>query len=229
MSTGPTVLLYTQDPAFFERRDTWFNRRGVDVFCAMDMEEAAAILTLRRVDMLVSCGVPAGLAVEELRGQVPYGVPLIVLVTPEDDEDLIDDYRLASDVAVITSPYGDALMQNTAKLLSVPTRHYIRILVQLQIEDQAGGFGFSNNLSATGMLVETKKQLEIGTHIQLSFLLPGARQMTAVKARVVREAQSNKHGSFRYGVQFVDLPVADREHIVALTRQAHSMATAAVA
>ena len=70
MTQSPTILLYSTEPAFFERRDTWFNRRGVEVFCAMDPRSLRANLSTRRPNLLLSRGVPAGLAARELAGKL---------------------------------------------------------------------------------------------------------------------------------------------------------------
>ncbi len=220
MSNGTTVLLFTHSPSFFEQRDTWFNRRGVDVFCAMDLEDAAAVFNKRRVDMMLCQGPPGGVHEAAIREVVPRGVPIFVLATENDDSRLLASYHKAVDSKVIKLPYGDAVMRLTAQTLAVPIRHYLRILVQVQAgsSERSNTFGFSNNISASGMLLETKRRLRIGDTVGLSFLLPCSPQMTVVHALVVREAKTEGN-TLRFGLKYIDLPASDRDFIESLTSQ----------
>lgn len=214
--SGQTVLLFADDPQFFERRDTWFNRRGVDAFGAMNASEVALIAGARNVHLLLSKGAPSGMSLEALRTILPVPTPLIILNSGPPDE--LASYIGADDVYLLEEPFQDRVMDLTAKLLTVPTRHYLRILVQLKATEtgRGGTFGFSNNLSASGMLLETRAELEIGNILELSFLLPGARQMTEARAKVVREAGKSRSGS-KYGVQFQGLSSHDQLVIHNLT------------
>ncbi len=223
---GPTILLFSQQPAFFERRDTWFNRRGVDVFCAMDIDEVATIFSVRRVDLMLSQGVPGELSEGALRKVVPAQVPIILLTEGGDDARALASYTKSETCNVLKAPFGDKVMHLTARALAVPTRHYLRILVQIQVGESAGGtFGFSNNISTTGMLLETKRKLAVGETVGLSFMLPGAPQMTATHALVVREAPAEGN-TFRFGVKFIDLPANDQEFLANLRTQDNNRAAA---
>lgn len=228
MSNGPTVLLLAPTPAFFERRDTWFNRRGVDVFCALDLHDAASIFAMRRVDVVLAQGPPDGMDCTSARRVIPPEVPIIVLSSKGCPTALLDTYRRSAEATVVAEPYDDKIMHATARILEVPDRHYLRILVQVQgATGQAGTFGFSNNISTTGILMETRRELQIGETLQLSFLLPGAGQMTAVSALVVRQAHSGEGGTMRFGMKFIDLTESDLETITAMLSQADARKRAA--
>ncbi len=227
MNNGTTVLLYTHNPAFFERRDTWFNRRGVDVFCAMDLEDAACIFTKRKVDLMLCEGPPGNVPEAAVREVVPRGVPIFVLADDSDNAELLNSYHKAIDSKVIRAPYGDAVLRLTAQALTVAVRHYIRILVQIQAgtSERSNTFGFSTNVSASGMLLETKRRLRIGDTIGVSFMLPCAPQMTACDALVVREAPSEGN-TLRFGIKFIGLSVSDQEFIMSLASQSEQRAQA---
>jgi hypothetical protein len=220
----PTILLYSPHPAFFERRDTWFNRRGVDVFCAMDVDTLANMFSHRRMMLVLTQGVPDGMTAHEMRQIIPPQVRMLVLTEGGDDEDLLATYEADPDCKVLRAPFGEQVTKAARNAMTIPPRHYLRILVQIQA-DGGGTFGFSNNISTTGMLLETKRQLNVGDTVALSFMLPGASQMSAAHALVVRQAPSQ--GAYRFGLRFVDLPAVDCEFLSGLRAQTEAkLATA---
>lgn len=195
----------------------------------MHLAEAAAVLTARRVDLVLTEGIPAGVSPQGLREIVPYGVCVVMLCTAADPAEARAAWDGLPDLELLSPPYGDRVMSLTAKVLRVPVRHYIRVLIQMQVHQHGrapldagkpaagrGAFGFSNDLSASGVLIETRRELALGSQLDLSFLLPGAPGMTRAKAVVVREARCDRAGSRRYGMRFLDLGAEDRATIISL-------------
>ncbi|MFT5431464.1 MAG: hypothetical protein ACI9OJ_002160 [Myxococcota bacterium] len=221
LKKSPSVLLYGTNPQFFERRDTWFNRRGVEVFCSMTAPELLSIAKSRAISLILSSGVPASLSHEKLRRFIPEDMPVLVLAKSGDAPELLQAYHEGEASAVLVPPYEDRVMCATAEALKVPVRHYLRMLVQLRVGHgrAGGGFGFTNNVSATGLLLETKTKLKVGSEVKVSFMIPGAGAMTAVTGRVVRDAGLSPTGCFRYGVHFLDISADDQTHIRAMVSQ----------
>lgn len=213
-----TILLYSTQPEFFERKDTCFNRRGVEVFGAARPQDLRAVVQARKVDLVISRGIPQHCTLADVRTMVPHGVPLVIMTTENDDAAILASFERAPDVTVIRPPYGESLMDTTARLLTISLRRYLRILVQIAVGDkEKGGFGFTHNLSASGMLLESRRRLEIGEELAMSFLIPGASRMAHVVGRVVREAPSPETTSFRFGLQFVTISQEDKDMILRLT------------
>ncbi len=219
-----TVILIAREPAFFEREDTWFNRRGVDVFCASDIPELMLIAKVRCPDLIVSAGIPDSLREHQFRMIVPESVPLVILARIHDPKDELLEYSVGFHSTVIRRPYDDQVMRATAAALSGPTRKYLRLLIQLKFKDRskAGAFGFSQNVSSSGILFETKRDIDVGTRIEMSFMLPGQHQMTRVEGEVVRHAPSIKLDSHCYGVQFLDLCAEHKAYLDCLNQRAPS-------
>jgi hypothetical protein len=205
----------SSDPSFFEQEETWFNRRGVDIFCANDIEELSWITNVRPPNLIISAGPPDGHREHNFREIVPEAIPLVILARANDDQRSLIEYENGFQSTVVHRPYGNQVMRTTAAALETVNRQYIRMLVQLQSSSQSksGGFGFSHNVSPTGILLETKKELALGDRLQLSFMLPGAKEMTEVTAEVIREAPSIKPATHCYGLQFLDLSAEHRAHI----------------
>ena len=218
--TQKTVILISKDPSFFEKEETWFNRRGVDVFCATSLQELVAIAGIRPPDLVISAGPPDGTREHMYRERIQESVPLVVLHRGSEDEKIVTEYTAGFRSTVIHRPYGNRILRATEAALASSSRHYLRVLVQFSLDSatRSGAFGFSQNLSPTGMLIETKRELQIRDRMAMSFMLPGKRDMTQVNVEVVRRAPSLKADSCCYGVQFLDLPAEDRAFIDSLNQ-----------
>lgn len=210
------VMVHSEDPSFFERRDTLFNRRGVDVFGSMTLEEASRILRQRAPDIFICQGVPSGLHAEDMRRVVRSGIPVVIMAIEGDDPALLAGYEADEDTHVLHPPYDGRLLELSSQLLGVAVRRYLRILVQMKVTDDAGtSFGFSHDLSASGLLVESRVLCPIGQTISVCFMLPNAGRMVSARAEVVREAPCTKPGVRRYGCRFVGLSDEDKGLIAA--------------
>lgn len=114
--------------------------------------------------------------------------------------------------AVVTMPFdGAQLLDRITRLLDIPSRESYRVLVSVSIEGTSNDgkfFGRSGNLSATGMLIETEKELAKGDRIQCSFFLPGTTQIKATGEIVRLIDQVSSSGTKQYGIRFLPLPAA---------------------
>jgi len=93
-------------------------------------------------------------------------------------------------------------------LLSVTARRGLRIPVRLRdwsrfVSDADEDDGAVVNIGARGVLLETMRQLELGTKLGLSFNLPGDPAPVAVVGQVVRLAGEGEGGVARVGVEFL--------------------------
>ena len=105
------------------------------------------------------------------------------------------------------------------ELLSVPARRGHRIPVRLRdwsrfVSDADEDDGAVVNIGARGVLLETARQLELGTKVGLSFSLPGDPAPVAVVGQVVRLA-GEEDGLARVGVEFLVYRGDARERIAA--------------
>jgi hypothetical protein len=210
-----TVVLYSEDPSFFEREGTLFNRRGVEVFGAMDLDDLNRLIATLPVKLVISRGSPAGLPEPVLRTRLGTSPQLLVLGGANDDPLTLQTYERSPGSTVLIEPYGCRIVETTQTLLAIPVRHYVRMLVQLHAD--GGGFGYCQNVSMTGMLIELKRQLTVGSEFPISFMLPNIPGMIRVTARVVRHASSLRD-AHRYGLHFLDVSPEDHERLSQLDR-----------
>ena len=214
-----TVVLYSEDPSFFERPDTHIARRGVDVFATMDIFELGAVISAAPVKLVISRGAPGGMPEPSLRSRLGTSPHVLILGSDADDPMTLKTYQAGIGSTVLLEPYQNRVFETTQKLLEVPIRHYVRMLVQMKGSGDSStagaGFSYCQNVSVSGMLIEAKKELVVGSTVRLSFMVPNVPGMIDVSARVVRHASSVKD-AHRYGVHFLDLRPEDKEKIAGL-------------
>jgi DNA-binding response OmpR family regulator len=107
--------------------------------------------------------------------------------------------------AVLRLPAGPDWDERLARLTRVPLRKALRLPVHLELEgrtllDLASANGTILNLSATGMLIECDRPLDLGSEVAFSFHPPKAPAPIAGQGRIVRLA-----GAGRVGIEFLHL------------------------
>jgi DNA-binding response OmpR family regulator len=137
-------------------------------------------------------------------------VSLLVLCGPDEAE-----RRRAADCRANAQIFRPAdarvLAEEIQRQLVVPQRAQYHVLAQVTVGERDQAYSFfctSENVSATGILVETQEALRLGQTLDCSFFLPG-RLKVATQGRVVREASAPSGRQF--GIQFVDLPHYEAE------------------
>ncbi len=140
----------------------------------------------------------------------PHRVSLMVLCGPEEGE-----RRRAADCRanahIVRPADARALSEEIQRQLAVPRRAKYRVLAQVTVGNSEQAYSFfctSENVSASGILVETQEALRLGQTLDCSFFLPG-RLKVATRGRVVREASAPS--GRQVGIQFVDLPHYEAE------------------
>src|SRR5262245_30623736 len=101
------------------------------------------------------------------------------------------------------------------ELLNVPHRRDARMTVRVRDwsglpSDPETGEGLALNISVHGILLESRRRLEVGTNVDLQFKLPGTEDEVQVVGQVVRQ-----HAVSRSGIKFLVLRGDARERIKA--------------
>jgi hypothetical protein len=112
------------------------------------------------------------------------------------------------------------------QLLQVPVRKSYRVLLNVSVQgsDQASSFVCrSENISATGLLIETDRHLHAGDRISCSFSL-GSKEVT-VCGEIVRVITPPLDSNLnRYGIKFRELSDGARTAIESFAAAALSSA-----
>jgi hypothetical protein len=223
------LMLVSTEPNFFEEKDNTINRRGILAFPAMSVEEAFDTHGRLPMDLMVMNGTNGGLAAGDLNQHLQdqkegTSTPCIFIAPREAEGELRHVFQDHPSVFVVPYPISSKyLLELSNKLLGVANRKYVRVLVQIKIPKEKASqthFGFSRNVSFTGMLLETEMAFEVGDTMILGFMLPqsGAARMIDAKCVVVR-AQKPANGTVtHFGVHFLEMSPTDRDRVADFCR-----------
>jgi CheY-like chemotaxis protein len=108
--------------------------------------------------------------------------------------------------AVVPKPLDPVLLfSKISELLVVPQRQDLRTLLHVSVSGQEGNssfLGVSENISISGMLLETDQALKKGD--RMSFTIEIGGRKIAAECQIQR-VEKTASGKFRYGVKFSDL------------------------
>jgi hypothetical protein len=111
--------------------------------------------------------------------------------------------------AVLRMPLDTVqLLKQAQHFLDIPLRESYRVLLSVKVAGTGSEKSFfcrSENISVTGLLLETERTLALKDRIECSFFLPGSRQLV-VRGEIARNVGSAaRTGANLYGVQFISL------------------------
>ncbi len=190
-----------------EESATLFKRGGLTIYPARSSEEILVLHRAHNVDLIITdFALPQMGGVKLcsiIRGDSRLKDVSLLLVC---DAAAVAECQSAGSNAVISAPFGAAdLFSRVSELLLIPQRQDMRAFLHVSVVEGEGMSSFlavSHNISISGMLLETDKNLKIGDRLRCIFSI-SAREIVA-DVIVVREVQV-AHGKFRYGVKFLNL------------------------
>lgn len=129
-----------------------------------------------------------------------------VIIVCEDSKVFQAACRDAGANAVVAKPVDPFdLFSKIAELIVIPQRKDMRVLLRVSVDgrDEANAFfATSYNISVSGMLLETKRELKAGDVMKCVFNI--AHTEISAECAVMR-ADRTEAGRFRYGVRFQNL------------------------
>jgi len=208
------VLLVDSKESMFHGKLDLLDREVLDVLSADSGDEAMDLHRKEKADVIV------------LGHDLPDMTPLDFCKQVRADEELKDVSIIAglkntadmavkrfsdagANVCVKTPVDTEEFITALARLLSIPLRQAIRVMVKLKVEAKDGSdftIASTVNLSSTGMLIECENELEWGDRVEASFYLPaekGFNKMT-VHSMVVRNEKGRFEGLKGYGLEFTE-------------------------
>jgi DNA-binding response OmpR family regulator len=212
------ILLVNASRYFFDEGKSLLNRSDFQVFIATDAMQALQIHRQERVDlMVVDFSLPdmtGDLLCSRIRSENGTRAVSSILVC----DDSPAEVALASSCVAnifLTRPFqAKTLLQHVEKLLVISTRRGYRVLMRAKVKsskDETVFFCTSENLSATGILIECDRNLSAGDQMEVSFFLPEAAHIIA-DGEVVR-AEKVPDGKYRCGVRFTMISTEHQNEI----------------
>lgn len=208
------VLLADDVKLFLEVEKTFFLRSGYQVFTATSGDEVLSIAHRQLPDIILLDYEMPGMKGDEVCRALKSSddtrhIPVIV-VSQHYSHEILQKCIQAGSEDYLTKPLDQSLiLRRVAELLNVSDRRHLRATVVVTIDrgsTRKQFLGKAQNISESGIYLETSQPLEVGNVFDLSFLLPKLEERISGRGEVVRVEQKESSGDYGAGIRFVDLP-----------------------
>lgn len=189
--------------------DSVFKRGDITTYTAVTSEEILNVHGVRKADLIVT-----DLALPLMGGaklcsaiRSDDGLKNVSIIVACDNTDAsLSSCREAGANAVISKPVDPVqLFLKISELLVIPQRKDLRVLLRVSVKGRDGDTSFfasSQNISISGMLLETDRGLKQGDRITCALNIGHIE--VAAQCLVTRENRTPS-GRLRYGVKFLNL------------------------
>jgi len=204
------VLLINPVSDSLARDKNILNRDELQIFTATTAEEGLSIHREEMVNLLLTeLDLPdmgGDVLCSRIRQEQALKRVSIIVVCRDTPEEIARAESCGANARLLKPVKPEQLDDCVGKLLTVSSRQNYRVLVRAQIHSGRGAttlFCASNNISVSGLLIESDGLLAVGDRISCMFFLPGASQITAV-GEIVRTTRLSRIMN-QYGVRFISL------------------------
>lgn len=191
-----------------------YRKMGVTVKAAKTWSEAAKILALGDVDVVVvnmDVGSVDGLdIIKHIRVSDWREVPIVATSVQASQRVRNSAVKTGADLFVEQPVPRDYFIEKIKALLDQKTRTTERVSADLEVSFKLAGKDYScgvGDLSVSGVLLSTDLELTQGQTLELSFLLGASHKPVRIKGEVVRRIEGSKKHSDHFtgiGVRFVE-------------------------
>lgn len=216
------VLLADDVSLFLELEKTFLKRADIDLLVARNGREALELARKERpILVFLDLYMPemdGDACCRQIKEDPALAGTAVVMVTAAGKPEERARCLAAGCDGIVNKPINRGEFVEAAnRYLKVETRRETRFAMRVEIlygpDQQLQLTGFSVNMSAGGVYVETREILAADENITLLFSLPGEERTIRCRARVawVNTAQQPKKPALPagFGVQFVDITLDD--------------------
>jgi DNA-binding response OmpR family regulator len=193
----------------FNSNNSIFRRGGITLFSAQSSDEIMYLHGVKNADLIIIEQAVPHTGAEKLCAAIRSDSQLkkvSIVVTGDGSGEGGSKCLEAGANAFIPAPVDPvALFSTVSELLLVPQRKDMRVLLRSSVKGLHGEesfFAASQNISISGMMLETDRSLVPGDRLTCSFNI--AHSEIRVSCMIVRE-DSAFSGRRRYGVKFLNL------------------------
>jgi uncharacterized protein (TIGR02266 family) len=215
------ILLADDVKLFLEVEKTFFLRSGYQVFTATSGDEVLSVARRQKPDVILLDYEMPGMKGDEICRELKASgdtrhIPVIV-VSQHYSRDILQKCIQAGSEDYLTKPLDQSLiLRRVAEILNVSDRRHLRATVVVTVDrgtTRKQFIGKAQNISESGIYLETSQPLEVGNVFQLSFLLPKLEERVSGRGEVVRVEQKDTSGEYGAGIRFVEIPEVSISHI----------------
>ncbi len=206
------ILLVNASRYFFDEGKNLLDRKDFQVFIAASALQALQIHRQEQVNLVVADLYMPGMGGDELCTRIREGGTesrsvSFILIYHNSPEEFARAASCGANICLHKPFTATTLLEQVEKLMTISVRKGYRVLLRAKVKgskDDTVFFCTSQNLSASGILIETDRSLLAGEQIQCSFYLPGAAHITA-DGEVVRTVNSDGGKPHHYGIRFTEV------------------------
>jgi DNA-binding response OmpR family regulator len=206
------VLIAHELHALLEQDRSFLGRTDIQVFVAATNDEVLNIHRAERMDLIITKLDLPGMASEKLYGLIREDAALrtvsTILCCANTPEAIKKSSQCRVNAVLLEPLHSVLLMAKVQQLLDIAAREMIRVLLGVVIDGRFGDEAFycrTKNISATGMMIETRKHLVEGARLTCQFYLPDATRIQA-SGKIVRIIQQTSgDAGHQYGLMFTDI------------------------
>jgi len=214
------ILISDTVNLLLEKDKKFLQRTNVKLYTVASNDELLLVHQSEKVDLIISWLDAPGVRPEDLFIEIRKDDELrkvsLIMICHDKPADKARAERCSPNVMLTLPVDTRLLLEKSQHLLNIPVRESYRVLLSVNINGGSKDEAFfcrSENISATGLLLETDRTIQEGDRLTCSFFLPESRQIT-VPAEVVRKiVQVDKSGAKRYGVRFEKMNIETRNAI----------------
>jgi len=210
------ILIASSSKPFLTRNSNLLTRGDFQIITTHRGNDALRLHRESSFDLIIS-----DMHLEDMKGDElcagirgnGTGVAFILICNDRPDEHARAD-NSGADAKIIRPIQPEQIIDTVSSLLDVQLRRTKRVMFKVLVLSSKGEVRFhceSLDISITGIMLESEYRLVLGDRIICQFTLPGGGQITS-EGDVVRTVRTGD-GFYRYGVQFVGLPLASRREI----------------
>lgn len=207
--------------AMLQQGSTLFGRGGIMVLPAPTSEEVLALHRDQQADLIITDhGLPlmgGAQLCSNIRSEVALRDVSFIMICDRTGPGLVESQRAGAN-AILTRPLdAGELFSKVSHLLMVQDRMAVRVPLRITVngrDRQTTFVGMSQDISVSGMLIESGRIMQQGERLECSFTISG--RVVTVGCIVVR-AQEGPRDTFRYGVKFLNLDAKSfvlLEHVI---------------
>jgi CheY-like chemotaxis protein len=204
------ILIASSSPTFLERNTYLLRRSHFRMLAAESASEAMAIISEELIDLLlldIQLSDQTGEAFCREVCKMGFDPKTTILLVCHDSEDDFLRLKESGADALLARPVMPLqLIKTVGQFLAVQLVRSRRVSLRVKVASMKDDIEFycvSQNISLTGMLIETSFFLELGSIILCQFSIPGKADVET-EGEIVRSSRT-MDGEHQYGVHFTSL------------------------
>jgi len=206
------VLIAQEISAVLLQKNSFLNRADVTVFTAASTDEALKIHRAQNADLFIAHLDMPGMSIDRFSSQISEELQsrrILMIMVCANNTGAIEHCSRCGAHAVMLRPVNPPLLLAKAQqFLGISWRDTFRVLLSATVEGKSGNDTFfcrSEDISPSGMLIETEKTLPPGGRVMCSLILPDGTKVQAAGEVARTLQQASGAGTNRYGIRFSKL------------------------